>query len=242
MRLDKALIERGLVISRALAHGLILAGHVRKNGQVVTKPSLHVEENDLLETSHTPRYVSRGGFKLEAALKQFSLAVNGKICLDIGASTGGFTDCLLQNGAPRVYTFDCGSNQLVPSLKNDERVIWRENFNARYLTKDDIGAEIQLAVIDVSFISLTLILPAVARVMERGDVIALIKPQFEVGRENLGKGGIVRDKKLHQSAITKIKNAALECGFQWRGVVQSPIEGGDGNIEFLCWMNRNDEG
>src|SRR6478672_6798368 len=147
MRLDKALIERGLVATRTLAQALILSGDVRKNGQVVTKPSLHVEENDLLETTYTPRYVSRGGLKLEAALEAFGIDVTGKTCLDIGASTGGFSDCLLQNGASRVYAFDSGSKQLAPSLLADARVDSRENFNARHLQPADVGEAVELVVI-----------------------------------------------------------------------------------------------
>ncbi|HEY0073619.1 MAG TPA: TlyA family RNA methyltransferase [Abditibacteriaceae bacterium] len=238
MRLDVALLERGLVSSRESAKKLILSGVVCRNGLVLQKPNAPVGQSDVLEVTQQPRYVSRGGLKLEAALDYFQIDPTGKTCLDIGASTGGFTDCLLQHGARRVYAFDSGSAQLVEKLKNDERVVSRENFNVRYLQPEDISDEILLVVIDVSFISLTLILPSVARVLEKGDVIALIKPQFEVGRENVGKGGIVRDERLRQNAVEKIKNCALESGFDWRGVMDSPIEGGDGNREFLCWLEK----
>lgn len=238
MRLDLALVERGLATSREGAKKLILGGAVRRNGIVIQKANASVAEADTLEVTQTLPFVSRGGLKLEAALNHFSIDPTGKNCLDIGASTGGFTDCLLQCGAHRVYTLDSGSNQLAEQLKNDVRVVWREKFNARYLQKTDIGAEIQLVVIDVSFISLALILPAARRVLENGDVVALIKPQFEVGRENLGKGGIVRDENLQRAAVEKIKNAALELGFQWRDVINSPIKGGDGNHEFLCWLEK----
>lgn len=238
MRLDQALVARQLCISREAAKKLILSGAVSRNGLVLQKPNTPVAESDVLEVTQQPRYVSRGGLKLEAAIEHFKIDLLCKTCLDIGASTGGFTDCLLQHGAQRVYAFDSGTNQLAEKIKNNERVIWRENFNARYLEPEDIGEEIQLVVIDVSFISLTLILPAVARVLKTGDVIALIKPQFEVGRENVGKGGIVRDESLRQGAIEKIKNCALELGFNWRGVAGSPIEGGDGNREFLAWFEK----
>lgn len=238
MRLDVALVERSLVASREAAKKLILSGAVCRNGLVVQKPNAPVAESDVLEVTQQLRYVSRGGLKLEAALQHFQIDLLGKACLDIGASTGGFTDCLLQYGVRRVYAFDSGSNQLAQSLKQDERVVWRENFNARYIEPHDIGEEIQMVVIDVSFISLTLILPAAARIVESADVIALIKPQFEVGRENLGKGGIVRDAALRQSAIEKVKNCALESGFEWRGLIDSPIEGGDGNHEFLAWLQK----
>ena len=238
MRLDVALVERDLVSSREAAKKLILCGAVCRNGLVIQKPNAPVDEGDVLEITQQLRYVSRGGLKLEAALEHFQINPAGKTCLDIGASTGGFTDCLLQHGAAKVYAFDAGTNQLVEKLKNNERVLWREGFNARYLEKADVAERVQLVVIDVSFISLTLILPAVGRVLETGDVVALIKPQFEVGRENIGKGGLVRDKALRQGAVHKIRNCALESGFSWRGVMDSPIEGGDGNREFLCWMQR----
>lgn len=238
MRLDVALVERGLAVSREQAKKLILSGAVCRNGLVLQKPNAPVAQSDVLEVTQQPRYVSRGGLKLEAALDYSEIDPTGKTCLDIGASTGGFTDCLLQHGARRVYAFDSGSDQLAGKLKNDERVVSRENFNARYLQPEDINDEIELVVIDVSFISLTLILPSVARVLEKGDVIALIKPQFEVGRENVGKGGIVREESLRQAAIEKIKNCALELGFDWRGVMDSPIEGGDGNREFLAWLEK----
>lgn len=239
MRLDIALVERGLCASREQAKKLILAGSVLHNGQAAHKPSALVAESDKLEVTEQLRFISRGGLKLEAALEHFAIDVAGKACLDIGASTGGFTDCLLQHGASRVYAFDSGSAQLAPSLRADPRVICRENFNARYLQSDDIGEAIQLVVIDVSFISLTLILPAAARVLERGDIIALIKPQFEVGRENLGKGGIVRDEKARHSAIEKVQLCATnELNLHWHGVVNSPIVGGDGNHEYLCWLSK----
>lgn len=238
MRLDVALVERGLVASREAAKKLILSGAVCRNGSVAQKPNVLVAQSDVLEITQQLRYVSRGGLKLEAALEQFEIDATGKTCLDIGASTGGFTDCLLQHGAAKVFAFDSGSNQLAEKLKDDEHVIWREGFNARYLQPQDIGEAIQLVVIDVSFISLTLILPAVVRVLEAGDVIALIKPQFEVGRENVGKGGLVRDEKLRRKAIEKIQNCAVELGLAPRGVIDSPIEGGDGNREFLAWLTK----
>jgi len=240
MRLDQALVARNLCASREQAKRLILSGAVRRNGQILTKPNAPVSPDDVLEVTEQPRYVSRGGLKLEAALDAFRIDPAGKICLDIGASTGGFTDCLLQRGAARVYAFDSGKHQLAAALRADPRVVSRENFNARHLQPGDIGEPVQLIVIDVSFISLTLILPAAARVLEKdGDLVALIKPQFELSREQIGKGGIVRDANLHRAAVEKIqKFATQELSLDWRGVIASPVTGGDGNQEFLAWIKK----
>ena len=181
---------------------------------------------------------SRGGLKLEGALQAFPVSVQGKVCLDIGSSTGGFTDCLLQNGALRVHAVDVGTNQLVWKLRNDPRVIVREQFNARYMQPEDLGEPVQLIVSDVSFISLTKILPAAYRCLaEGGDLLVLIKPQFELQPEDIGPGGIVRDPKLHQRAIDKIRTfVTQELGKQWMGLADSPIKGMEGNREFLAWL------
>ena len=185
-----------------------------------------------------PRFVGRGGFKLEGALDAFAIDPSGWVCLDVGASTGGFTDCLLQRGALRVHAVDVGTNQLVWKLRNDPRVIVKEQFNARHMVPDDLGEKVRLVVMDLSFISLTKVLPAVFSVLdEGGSVVCLIKPQFELRREDVGKGGIVRDAALHQRAIDKIRRFVTEeQGRVWRGLIPSPITGTDGNQEFLAWV------
>ena len=194
-------------------------------------------EVELLDAAEA-RYVSRGGLKLEGALRDTALDVTGWHCLDVGQSTGGFTDCLLQRGAARVHAVDVGTNQLVWKLRNDPRVIVKEQFNARYMVPDDLGELVRLAVIDVSFISLTKILPPVCRVLDHdGSIVCLIKPQFELRREDIAKGGIVRDPALHQRAVTRIHDfVTSELGRSWRGVIPSPITGTDGNQEFLAWV------
>ena len=237
-RLDVAVVSRGYCDSREQARRLILAGEVKVNDQVVDKASRKVGVDDLIELKTKPKYVSRGGFKLEGALDHFGVDPKGWVCADIGASTGGFTDCLLQRGASRVYCFDVGTNQLVYRIREDERVIAREKFNARYLTPEDIGEPIQLAVMDLSFISLTKVLPAVFGVLaDDGMVICLIKPQFELDREDIGKGGIVRDDAMRQKAVDKIHNFVRDERREWRGVTESSITGTDGNQEFLAWIS-----
>jgi 23S rRNA (cytidine1920-2'-O)/16S rRNA (cytidine1409-2'-O)-methyltransferase len=236
-RLDVALVARGLCDSREQARRLILAGDVRVNGHPADKASRAVKQEDLLEVAAKPKFVSRGGFKLEGALDHFALDVSGMVCADIGASTGGFTDCLLQRGAAKVYCFDVGTNQLVWKIRNDPRVIAKERFNARQLTPADVGEPIDLAVMDLSFISLTMVLPAVFGILRSGgNVVCLIKPQFECGRDEVGKGGIVRDEAARLAAIEKIRIHALAAGKDWRGVVDSPITGSDGNHEYLAWI------
>ena len=226
--------------SREQAKRLILAGEVSKNGAPCSQASASVKPDDVLTLKTKPRYVSRGGLKLEGALAAFGVDAAGKVCLDIGASTGGFTDCLLQHGAKFVHTVDCGTNQLAWKIRDNRRVQWRENFNARHLQVADIGEPVDLVVIDVSFISLTLILPAAARVLKpMGDVICLIKPQFEAGRGEVGKGGIIRDAAIHAQVVEKIRCFATEeMDWEWRGLIPSPIQGGDGNVEFLAWLRR----
>ncbi len=238
-RLDVLVTTLGLCDSREQAQRLILAGEVSVKGQPVTKPGTKVEESLPITIKNKPRYVSRGGLKLEGALKAFpAVRAEGKVCLDIGSSTGGFTDCLLQNGALRVHAVDVGTNQLVWKLRNDPRVIVREQFNARYMTPDDLGEKVQLIVSDVSFISLTKILPAAYGCLEDGgDLLVLIKPQFELQPEDIGPGGIVRDPELHQRAVDKIHDFVVnELKREWMGVADSPIKGMEGNKEFLAWL------
>ncbi len=241
-RLDAALASRGLCDSREQAKRLILAGEVMVNGHASTKPGLVLKPDDVLAIKEKPKYVSRGGLKLEGALDAFGVDPAGLVCLDAGASTGGFTDCLLQRGAEKVYAFDVGTNQLVWRLRSDPRVVAREQFNLRNLQPADVPEPVSLAVFDVSFISLTLVLPPVMAVLEpeRGAVICLIKPQFELRREDIGKGGIVRDPALHERAVERIRGFIAERpGFNWRGCVPSPIKGTDGNTEFLAWITRS---
>ncbi len=237
-RLDVLLVTRNLVESRELAQRLIIAGEVLVGGHPSTKPGAKVNEDVEITVKNKPRYVSRGGLKMEGALKAFPVSAEGKVCLDIGASTGGFTDCLLQHGAVKVHAIDVGTNQLVWKLRQDPRVVVKEKFNARYMTVEDIGEQVDLIVSDVSFISLTKILPAAFPILkEGGDALILIKPQFELQPEDIGAGGIVRDPALHQRAVDKIRLFITEeLGRQWMGCEPSPITGTDGNKEFLAWM------
>ena len=244
MRIDRHLFEKGLAKSRTRASAMITEGIVFVNGVCVTKSSFEVRETDKIEIQgETLRYVSRGGLKLEAALKAFSIDVTGAIAIDIGASTGGFTDCLLQNGCAKVYAVDSGSHQLAPSLLNLPSVVSMENCNARYLTQNDIGELCDIAVCDLSFISQTLLHSVVAQLVKpNGVFVSLIKPQFEVGRGRLGKGGVVKEEKYRQEAIDKVMNSAECCGFSARGIIVSPITGGDGNTEYLaCFIRKQDE-
>jgi 23S rRNA (cytidine1920-2'-O)/16S rRNA (cytidine1409-2'-O)-methyltransferase len=238
-RIDKLLVDQGLVESRTRAQALIMAGAVLVNEQRINKPSDLVDPTSELRIkgSDDPaqRYVGRGGVKLEAALKTFKVDVGGLSCLDVGASTGGFTDCLLQHGAGRVIAVDVGHNQIDWRLRNDSRVEVREGVNARYLSLDDFAEPFDLIVMDVAFISATKILPAVAPLLkEGGSMILLIKPQFEVGRDEVGKGGIVREPEKHQRVVAAVNQAAEELGLKTSGVIDSPIKGADGNVEFLA--------
>lgn len=237
-RVDVLLVSRGLCETREQAKRLVLAGEVRTSDRVIDKPSTKLAEDTPLEVKEKPKYVGRGGLKMEGALEQFGIDPAGWVCLDIGASTGGFTDCLLQRGASRVHAVDVGTNQLVWKLRNDPRVVVKEKFNARNLVESDLGEKVSLVVIDVSFISLTKILPAAFGVLEEGGVIIpLIKPQFELEREDIGKGGIVRDPELHERAVEKIRSfVTTELGREWKGVIDSPIKGTDGNREFLALL------
>jgi len=237
-RLDRLLVERGLAESREKAQALIMAGEVRLNGQKATKPGHSVEDDCTLEVLSRPPYVSRGGFKLAGALEHFGLDVTGKICLDIGSSTGGFTDVLLQAGAARVHAVDCGNGQMDWKLRQDARVAMHEGVNARTLAFEEIGERVDFLCCDVSFISVTLILPAaVAMLQPGGQMVILIKPQFEVGKGQVGKGGIVREPGLHRAACEKVERAVREAGFE-TAVIESPIAGAEGNKEFLLYARH----
>lgn len=239
IRLDQALVQQGLCPSREQAKRLILAGEVSVDGHPSTKPGTLIAGDAKLHVRTPPKYVSRGGLKLEGALDHFGIDVNGKTCLDIGSSTGGFTDCLLQRGAARVYAFDVGTNQLAWKLRNDPRVVSRENFNVRHMTAADVSAPVDLLVGDLSFISLTLVLPAAtSTVRPGGDCVVLVKPQFELSRDEIGKGGIVRDPALHQKACDKIRDyVERDPRLCWKGITESSIQGTDGNREFLAWFS-----
>ena len=240
MRLDLYLAESGLADSRTVAKRLIEAGSVTVNEKSVTKPSFDVsgDEKISVDTSGI-KFVSRGGFKLEGALDGFSVSPMGRTALDVGASSGGFTDCLLQRGAVHVIAVDSGSGQMVDSLRRDSRVTVLENYNARYMSPSDFGTTPDLAVMDVSFISAKLIIPSVYSVLSSdSDFICLIKPQFEVGRSGIGKGGIVKDKKLRRNAVDGVVDFAVTCGFKLCGVIESPILGGDGNTEYLAHFRK----
>lgn len=239
-RVDALLVQRGLCDSREQAKRLILAGEVRSGDRVIDKASIKLAPDADLSLKEKPKFVGRGGLKLEGALDGFGIDPSGWVCMDVGASTGGFTDCLLQRGAARVHALDVGTNQLVWKLRQDPRVISREQFNARHMTPEDIGEPIRLAVMDLSFISLTKVLPAVFGVMApEGEVVCLIKPQFELSREEVARGGIVRDEVLHRKAVDKIRDFVGEFpDWEWRDLMESPIQGGDGNREFLAWLGR----
>lgn len=240
-RIDALLVQRGLCDSREQAKRLILAGEVRSGDRVIDKASTKLALDAELSLKQKPKFVGRGGLKIEGALDGFGIDPKGWVCMDVGASTGGFTDCLLQRGAAKVHAIDVGTNQLVWKLRNDPRVISKEQFNARHMTPADIGEPIRLAVMDLSFISLTKVLPAVFSVMAGdGMVICLIKPQFELSREEVAKGGIVRDPLLHDKAVAKIRNFVdQQNGWEWRELMDSPITGGDGNREFLALLKRS---
>lgn len=241
-RIDKLLVERGLADSRNRAQALVMAGVVLADERRVEKPSEKIDISATVRlkgASIETKYVGRGGLKLEAALKAFKIDPAGWDCIDVGASTGGFTDCLLQHGAQRIVTVDSGTNQLVWSLRNDARVEVRERTNARDLTPDDFDRTFDLAVMDVSFISVKKVIPAVITLLKpAGKLIVLIKPQFEVGRGEVGKGGIVREPEKHERVVTEINAFALENGLAVEGIIDSPILGAEGNKEFLALYAR----
>lgn len=245
IRLDVLLVEKGYVETREKAKRTIMAGLVFHNQVRLDKPGQKIEEDtELTVKGKAIPYVSRGGLKLEKALNVFDLSVEDKIMIDIGSSTGGFTDCALQNGAKMSYAIDVGYNQLDWSLRNHEQVIVMERTNFRYVTINELTkGQPQFASIDVSFISLRIILPVLATILEeQGDVVALIKPQFEAGREQVGKKGIVRDPKIHKEVVETILDFATEHGYSVYGLTFSPITGGDGNIEFLVHLRLTTEG
>ena len=243
IRLDQYLVQNGLVQSRERAKALIMAGVVFVNQQKVDKAGEMIKEDAVVEVrGHDIGYVSRGGLKLEKAMAEFPIELNGCICGDIGASTGGFTDCMLQNGASKVYSVDVGYGQLAWKLREDPRVVCMERTNARYLTHEQIPDELDFASIDVSFISLKLILPAVANVLKDGGYVAsLVKPQFEAGREKVGKKGVVRDPAVHKEVLEHYLEHAREAGFGVLGLTYSPIRGPEGNIEYLGFLQKGAE-
>ncbi len=238
-RLDQLVVERGLAATRAEAARLVLAGRVLVAGRVADKPGQAVRPDLPLVLREGPRYVSRGGDKLAAALDAFGVDPRGRVCLDVGASTGGFTDCLLQRGARRVFAVDVGRGQLGPRLRADPRVTVLEGVNARYLDPAQLDARPSLATVDVSFISLEQVLPAVAACLEPGgEILALVKPQFEVGRGQVGKGGVVRDPRCHREVLLRVAAFAAARGLAPRGVVPSPLRGPRGNREFFLHLVR----
>lgn len=236
-RLDLLLVERGIAPSREKAQAMIMAGEVLVNGQRIEKAGTQVSPTVEIATAAKARFVSRGGDKLEAALQTFPIATIGRVCADIGASTGGFTDCLLQHGAKRVYAIDVGYGQMALTVREDPRVVLMERTNARHL--ESLPEPIGLLVIDASFISLRLLLPVAQRwLAPDADVIALVKPQFEAGPRDVGKGGVVRDRAVHRRVLNEILQFANEIGLQPRALVKSPLKGPAGNIEFLAWLSR----
>jgi len=239
IRLDRLMVERGLAESREKAQALIMAGDVLLNGQKASKPGQPAAPDAPIEVLARPPYVSRGGLKLAAALQQFAIDVTGQVCLDIGSSTGGFTDALLKAGAARVHAVDVGAGQLAWSLRTDPRVVLHEGLNARELEFADIGEAVALVTCDVSFISVTLILPAAAPVLLQpgGRMVILIKPQFEVGKGQVGKGGIVRDPELHRAACDRVIETVRGLGFA-SDIMDSPILGAEGNKEFLLYAHH----
>jgi 23S rRNA (cytidine1920-2'-O)/16S rRNA (cytidine1409-2'-O)-methyltransferase len=237
-RLDVLLVERGLAPSREKAQALILAGEVLIGRAKAAKPGQSFDEDIEISVMARPAHVSRGGLKLEAALRRFRIEVNGKVCLDIGASTGGFTDCLLQHGAPRVHAVDVGTGQLDWKIRTDPRVIVHEKLNARYLKFEDIGEFADLLVCDVSFISVTLILPAAESVLHpSSEMVILVKPQFEAGKGLVGPGGIVRDPDVHREVCDRIDRFVRGMNFQ-TSIMESPVPGAEGNKEFLLYAHH----
>lgn len=239
-RLDVAVFEAGLAESRERARTEIMAGNVYVNGQREDKPGTPVKPDAKIELrGKTLKYVSRGGLKLEKAMQCFPIDLNDKVCMDIGASTGGFTDCMLQNGASKVFAVDVGYAQLAWKLRTDERVVNMERTNIRYVTPETIGTQIDFCSIDVSFISLTLVLPVAKELLkEDGSLVCLIKPQFEAGKECVGKKGVVRDKNVHIAVVEKIAGFLTEIGFSLFGLEYSPVKGPEGNIEYLAYAGK----
>jgi len=240
IRLDKLLLDKDLVESREKAKALILEGAVLVNGIIVDKAGALVRPDDVLTISAKMPYVSRGGVKLEHAIKTFNIDVKGKTVMDVGASTGGFTDCLLKFGARKIYSIDVGYGQFSWMLRGDERVVLFEKTNIRYLDRDLVPDRIDIATIDVSFISLLKVIPKVLEFLtQNGEILALIKPQFEVGRKDVGKGGVVRDESKRTAAVEKIKNESIKLGLEVKGVTASPIKGPKGNVEYLMYAVKS---
>lgn len=243
-RLDVLLVSRGLAESREKAKAIIMSGNVFVDGQREDKAGtiFDADKVTIEIKGHTLKYVSRGGLKLEKAMKQFSITLEGKVCMDIGASTGGFTDCMLQNGAVKVYSVDVGHGQLAWKLRNDERVVCMEKTNFRYLLREDIADDLDFASVDVSFISLTkILLPARRLLKNHGQMVCLIKPQFEAGKEKVGKKGVVREPEIHREVIEKVIDYAFSLGFDVLNLEFSPIKGPEGNIEYLVYLEKNEE-
>lgn len=242
-RLDVAVFEQGYAPSREKAKAIIMAGIVYVNNQKVDKAGFELKEGDVLEVrGKTLQYVSRGGLKLEKAMQEFPITLEGKICMDVGASTGGFTDCMLQNGAVKVYSVDVGYGQLAWKLRTDERVVNLERTNFRYATREQIPDEVDFASVDVSFISLKHILPNLNTLLATdGQAVCLIKPQFEAGKEKVGKKGVVRDLNVHLEVVENVIKLALENGFSVMELQFSPIKGPEGNIEYLIYLNKSQE-
>jgi len=239
-RLDKLLVDKGLVSSRERAKALIMKGKVFVDGKICTKPGTMVSsDRDIILKGEEIPYVSRGGLKLEAAIKYFNINLQDKIAMDVGASTGGFTDCMLKYGAKKIYCIDVGYGQLAWSIRSDPRVVVLERTNIRYLKREAIPDEIDIATVDVSFISLTKVLPRVYEFLKNGgEVLSLVKPQFEVGPEEVGSGGIVRDEKKRLKAVQDIMNAAREIGFHVLGSFRSPVKGQKGNVEYFLYLKK----
>ena len=251
VRLDVLLVERGLAESRAKAQALIMAGQVRVADQVTLKPATAVQAESVLTVDSGPRFVSRGGEKLDGALDAFAFDVTGRTCADVGSSTGGFTDCLLQRGATKVYAIDVGKGILHWNLRNDPRVVVMEETNARYV--ESLPEQVSLVTVDASFISLKILLPVVKKWISpspltplplgEGDIIALIKPQFEAGKKDVSRGdGVIRDPEIHRQVLTDVLTYAKEEGFAIRGLIKSPLLGPKGNAEFLVWLNLASDG
>lgn len=235
-RLDLMVFERGLAPTREKARAMIMAGEVKVNGALISKPGMKIDANADIEIKARPRFVSRGGEKLAAALVAFNVDVKGRVCADVGASTGGFTDCLLKNGAQRVYAIDVGYGQLDYVLRQDPRVTLLERTNARYL--EVLGEPVSLVVADTSFISLRLLLPVFKGwLAEKADLVVLIKPQFEAGREDVGKGGVVRDSRIHRRVLSEVLHFGVSQGYTANGLIISPLKGPAGNTEFLAWFS-----
>ena len=242
-RIDVILVEKGLASSRERAKALIMSGIVFADSERIDKAGVMVSLDANIEVKGNDiKYVSRGGLKLEKAMNEFPITINDKVCMDIGASTGGFTDCMLQNGASKVFAVDVGYGQLAWKLRCDERVVNMERTNIRYVTLENIGQAVDFISIDVSFISLKLVLPVAKSLLcQDGELICLIKPQFEAGKENVGKKGVVRDKSVHLDVVNAITNFAIDIGFSVKGITFSPVKGPEGNIEYLLYLKNTQE-